>query len=142
MRNLPSLGITALFVVGPLAAQAAIVPRTATPSAVPAGWAATSTRAIVPLHAVDLGRIPGGTPLHIVVGLRMRDRAGADALLRRQHMRGDVLYHHILTPAEFAGRFNATGTQVDAVARYLDSHGFSNVQAPPNNLLVSATAPA
>jgi len=80
--------------------------------------------------------------MHIVVGLRMRDRAGADTLVRRQHTSGDALFHRTLSSEEFTARFNPTRAQVEEVARYLAARGFSKITAPSNNLLVSGYASA
>jgi pseudomonalisin len=126
------------FLAAPLAANAAT--RTMPLPAAPPGWAPTATRAIVPLHALDLGAVSGTMPVHVVVGLRLRDPAGAEALVRHQNTRGDALYHHTVTPAAFTARFGPTANQSEAVARYLGARGFSNVHVSANRQLVDGTA--
>ena len=124
-------------------ATAATLVRSALPAAgVPAGWSATATRQIVPLRASDLGPVPANMPMRVVVGLQMRDPAGARDIVRRQHTHGDPMFGSYLTPQEFTARFNPTGAQVAAVGRYLAQHGFAHLVAAPNNLLISADARA
>ncbi len=80
------------------------------------------------------------TQLHIVVGLYMRDRAGADQLVREQYNPGHATFHHWLTPSEFTAKFNPSATQAASVAAYLRREGFTNVTIEPNHLIVSGTA--
>jgi pseudomonalisin len=126
-----------------LAAQRSFAPLDA-PSA---SWAATATQGS-PLSALRaaagamLGRLPDSVPMHIVVGLAMRDRAGAASLMRRQYTAGDPMFKQFLTPAAFTARYNPTRAQAIAVATYLQRQGFTNIEIEPNNLLVSGTAAA
>src|SRR5579872_39055 len=109
-------------------------------------WAQTATQAVplaaTPQRAFALGRLSESVPLRIVVGLSMRDRAGADRLIRRQYTPADVMFHNFLTPAQFTTAFNPTRSQAIAVATYLQSKGFTNIGIEPNNLIVTATGSA
>jgi pseudomonalisin len=109
-------------------------------------WAQTATQAVplaaTPQRAFALGHLSESVPLRIVVGLGMRDRAGADRLIRRQYTPNDVMFHNFLTPAQFTAAFNPTRAQAVAVAMYLQSKGFTNIGIEPNNLMVTATASA
>ncbi|MBV8530615.1 MAG: S8/S53 family peptidase [Candidatus Eremiobacteraeota bacterium] len=78
-------------------------------------------------------------PLHIVVGLNLRDKTGAKRFVRSQYARGGANLHDWLTPAQFTQKFSATAGQAAAVANYLKQHGFTNVKIEPNRLIVSAT---
>lgn len=109
---------------------------------VPAGWGATATRQVIPLQARDLGPVPANMPMRIVVGMRLRDPAGAKAVERRQNTPGDPMFASYLTPSEFTARFSPSGAQVAAVGHYLAEHGFRNLVAEPNNLVISGEAPA
>ena len=106
-------------------------------SAVP-GWESTGTRAIA-LKSFPNGAIPTNTPLRVVVGLYMRDPAGAAALVREQYSAGTASFHKWLTPGQFTAMFNPTRAQASAVADYLRQQGFTDVSIEPNNLIVSAT---
>jgi pseudomonalisin/xanthomonalisin len=77
--------------------------------------------------------------MRIVVGLRMRDPAGAQALVRSQFTPGAASFHSWLTPDQFTARFNPTSQQANAVASYLRQQGLTDVAIEPNNLIVSAT---
>jgi len=66
-------------------------------------------------------------PLHIIVGLHMRDRAGADQLVRSQYAPGSGAFHSWLTPEEFTAKFNPTYSQAASVADYLKRQGFTKV---------------
>jgi pseudomonalisin len=103
---------------------------------VPQGWAATATAAI-PFKQFPSGNVSDATQLHVVVGLRMRDNRGAQDLVRSQHTRGTVSFHHWLTPQEFTAAFSPSHGQAMAVADYLKQEGFRNVAIEPNNLIVS-----
>lgn len=83
--------------------------------------------------------IPKTTVLHLVVGLYMRDPAGAKQLVARQYTPGHVAFHKWLTPEQFTSMFNPSYKQADDVASYLNKHGFTNVRIEPNHLIVSAT---
>jgi len=102
-------------------------------------WAASATSAFPTMRGnIDLGRAPDALPLHIAVGLMARNHSTLQQLLRRQTTPGDPLYGRFLTPAESASLFSPRGTQVQAVASYLQRSGFSNVRVTPDNLILSA----
>ncbi len=81
----------------------------------PQGWVATATQA-VPFKFLATGRsqavsgLSEATKLHVVVGLYMRDRAGADQLVRAQYHPGHATFHHWLTPSEFTAKFNPSAS--------------------------------
>jgi subtilase family serine protease len=110
---------------------------------VPANLDVTPTRAFpLPAHAVDLGPVADTQPLHLVIGLRVRNRAAIDTLLRRQATPGDPMFGRFLTPQETNALFNPTGATVETVARYLAANGVRNLQVTPDNLLVTGDATA
>jgi subtilase family serine protease len=66
--------------------------------------------------AVDQGPFADAAdPITVTVALNLRDPSGAETLLRRLGTRGDPLYRHWLTPAEFAARFGPTDQAVETV---------------------------
>ncbi len=75
------------------------------------------------------GVLPDAQPMHIVVALKMRNRAQLDSL---------IASHQILAPGQFAAQHAPTVTQANAVARYLKLMGYKNVVIAPNRMLVSA----
>ena len=126
-----------LAAVAPVAATAA--PRTS----YPVGFEPTATRAFPVSHtARDMGRIPDAMPLHLVIGLPMRNRALIDQLLRRQNTPGDSMYQRYLEPAETNALFNPSDAQRDRVGAFLARNGFRNLRPSADNLLIEADATA
>ncbi len=101
------------------------------------GWAATQTKAFLPKGALDLGAAPAGMPLHLTLGLH-GNLAGANAFIRRITTKGDPMYGHYLTPAQFTALFSPTSAQATLVAKYLARLGMQHVTITPNRLLVTA----
>ena len=87
------------------------------------------------LHPGDAftGVLAHTQPMHIVVALKLRNRAQLDTL---------VATHQTLTPTQFSSRHEPTIMQVQAVATYLKQMGFTNIVIAPNHLLVSADGTA
>ncbi len=140
-----ALGAALVSLAHQSAAEAAVVhPLGARAMGQTLSWSATSTKSMAPLltKATDLGQIAGSTPLRIVVGLQMRNLAGAKMLLQLEHTPFNSLYQTKTTPAKFTAAYNPTGAQVAAVGQYLVSRGFTSVAAESNNLMVTGNATA
>lgn len=108
----------------------------------PQGWAATATHAVKNL-ANGPGKdqsLPDLKPLHVVVGLYMRDRAGARQLVASQYTPGHVAFRKWMTPTQFTAMFNPTSTQAESLAAYLRQQGFERVKIAPNHLIVDGYA--
>jgi subtilase family serine protease len=143
MRTAVAATLAATIFSGSIGFAGAATLRTralATPAA-PAGWAATATQGISIQHALDLGAVANNTPIHLVVGLR-GNMAGASSYVRHLYTKGDPLYHHFLTPAQFTAMFSVSPAQASAVTAYLNSFGMRNVQVTPNRVLVTAQTDA
>jgi subtilase family serine protease len=101
--------------------------------AAPAGWAATATGALALANATDLGQLDRGKTVDVVLGLQMRNvEAVKSAIAAGQRMSRDA----------FVAQYAPSSAQVSAAVSYLQSQGFSNVQAAPNNMLVTASGSA
>ncbi|HEX3465494.1 MAG TPA: protease pro-enzyme activation domain-containing protein [Candidatus Elarobacter sp.] len=99
----------------------------------PAGWAPTATGALALANATDLGHLDGTRSVNVVLGLQMRNvDAVKSAVASGQRISRDT----------FVAQYAPSSSQVSAAVSYLQSQGFTNVQASPNNMLVSATASA
>ncbi len=97
------------------------------------GWAATGTMAVAPANASDLGPMGRATPVHVVLGLQLRNvDAVKSAIAARQRM----------SRAAFISGYAPSQAQVAAAVTYLQGEGFTDVTPAPNNLLVSGTASA
>ncbi|MBV8297982.1 MAG: S8/S53 family peptidase, partial [Candidatus Eremiobacteraeota bacterium] len=101
--------------------------------AAPAGWAATGTGAIPLANATDLGQLDRAKTVDVTLALQTRNVDAAKAA---------IAAHQIISRGAFVAQYAPSSSQVSAAVGYLQSQGFSNVQAAPNNLLVTASASA
>ncbi len=85
------------------------------------------------------GPRPGDAQLTMAVSLQMRDRAGAELLLAQLQNPASLTYQHWLTSAQFAARFNPTQADIDAVANWLTSEGFTVMASSPDQRLIRFT---
>ncbi|MEA3201104.1 MAG: pseudomonalisin [Thermoplasmata archaeon] len=89
-------------------------------------------------QATDLGVAAPGTPVSVVVGLELRNRADMDALIQRLADPASPDFQKFLTQDEINERYGPTQAQADRVVQWLSDAGFQNVVAAPNRLLVTA----
>lgn len=102
--------------------------------------AAPSAQAIAHATVLSKGDAVAGAlaiskPMHIVIGLNLRNKAQLDALISRPGFTP-------LTGEQFLAQYSPTAEQAQAVADFLKQSGFTNVEIAPNRLLVSGDAPA
>ncbi|HET9030714.1 MAG TPA: S53 family peptidase [Candidatus Aquilonibacter sp.] len=107
--------------------------RAAALAVAPTGWATTNTGVLNLANATDLGAISATQPITVHVGLQLRN---VDQLQQF------VASGQTMDPGSFTATYGPTSDQVAQVTSYLQSQGFTNIAAEPNNLLVDATAPA
>jgi pseudomonalisin len=127
------------FVVG---ARGGAAPAFAADAALPAGWAATATKALPMSAAVRLGAVPGSQPLSVSVVLAVRDPAALAAAAEAASTPGAPGFGRFLSPSEVAARFAPTAAQAGSVAAWLAASGFRDVRVEPDRLFVDAYAPA
>lgn len=65
-----------------------------------------------------------------------------EELLRQQQTRGGALYHHWLSPQQYADRFSVSRHDAESVAAWLQAAGFHNVEIPPSRTSVSFSGTA
>ena len=96
----------------------------------------------VPLirHAQLLGAANEQQQLNLSIGLQPRNQQELDNLLRQMYDPRSSLYHHFLTPQEFADEFGSTPDQQQQVANYLRGQGLHVTSISPNGLLIDANA--
>ncbi|TAM93911.1 MAG: xanthorhodopsin, partial [Rhodanobacteraceae bacterium] len=104
-------------------------------AAAPAG-----TRVVAHAAALNTGDMVTGPmslaqPLRVSVSLQLRNEAQLQAFIANPN-------HPNLTPAQFAAQYGPNEADANAVAAWLQQHGFSDVAISSNRLLISATAPA
>lgn len=91
-------------------------------------------------HAQMLGAANGDQQLNLSIGLHPRNQQELENLLRNLYDPRSLMYHHFLTPQEFAGEFGPTPEQQQQVAAYLRSQGLTVTGIAPNGLLIDASA--
>ncbi len=119
------------------------------------GWVETDTKtALQPVDTLSAGAphsprftalvtpLQPDQPLHLVIGLKLRNQAQLDGFLRDLNRVGSPVYGKLLTPAQFKAAYGPTDAQVQAVVAHLQQAGFRQIKVAPNNLLISADANA
>src|SRR3981189_2904378 len=103
-------------------------------------WVSTATRAVGPLlvNATPIGVLDNSTPIHIAVGLSLRNQNTLVQYVRAANDPSSPLFGNWLTVDQFVAGYGPTSSQVQAVVSYLTANGFANIQAEPNNLFVTA----
>ncbi len=107
---------------------------------VPAGWAATTTQAIVPAGGRDTGplvRRGGGSPMAMRAGTAMTVRVGL-RLRNAAELQRLIENRQTISHGEFLSRFAPEPGDAGAVRAYLAAEGFHNVAVSQDRLLVSA----
>lgn len=122
----PSAGTPSTMGVHGTRAAAAVVN-------VPLGFAATATQAVTLPGATDNGALPATQTLTVHVALQLHDV---------DQLKQSVAAGRITPRSTFMSTYAPTASDVSQVKSYLQSHGFTNVQAEPNNILVDATGTA
>jgi len=87
-----------------------------------------------------IGTASGQQKLNLSVGLQMRNQQELNLLLSNLNNPHSSLYHHYLSPQQFAARFAPTAAQQQQVISYLHSQGFAVASVSSNGLLIDASA--
>jgi pseudomonalisin/xanthomonalisin len=102
-------------------------------------WVPVATKVPRLFDAVKhVAQMQSGEPVHVVVSLKLRNKAELDALTANI-IAGTA---KPISSAEFMNRFAPTAAQAQAVADHLAGHGFINVTIDGNRMLVSADGTA
>ncbi len=108
-------------------------------SRAPASTALAGSVAPFAAHTPAIGAVPGTRRLTIQVWLKPALSA-ATGLATAVSTPGNPLYHHYLTPAGYAARYQASAAQAQGVESWLRSEGFTQVHAGAQGAYVRATA--
>lgn len=121
------------------------------PSRIPANIQSTQTFALagnvrpVIAHAQDQGPVDPALRLpRITLHLAMTpdQRAGLQQLLLDQQTRGSSRYHQWLTPEQFADEFGVSQADIEKITGWLQSLGFSNIEAARSRTSISFSGTA
>ncbi|HEX7363453.1 MAG TPA: S53 family peptidase [Bryobacteraceae bacterium] len=99
----------------------------------------------IPAAAQDTGPADPSLVLpRITLHLAMTAAQKSDlqALVRAQQTRGSAEYHHWLNPEQFAERFGANPTDIQKIGAWLESQGFSDVEASRSRTSISFSGTA
>jgi pseudomonalisin len=104
------------------------------------GWVSTATKAVGPqlLNATPQGLLAPSTAMHIAVGLKLRNQSALVQYVNAVSDPANSQFGNWLTTDQFVASYGPTAAQVASVENYLTAAGFTNVQAEPNNLFVTA----
>lgn len=93
----------------------------------------------------DMGAVTaqtGGTLLTVTLPLKLRDEAGAEALLKTVSQSGSASFHQFLTPAQFKAEFAQSDADVSATVAYLATFGLTAERLGATSLQVTGPASA
>ncbi len=100
----------------------------------------TSQTAPLVSRARLLGAASAQQRLNLSIGLQLRNRQELQSLLSNMDNPQSSLYHHFLSPQQFAAEFGPTADQQQQVIDYLHQQGLSIKHISSNRLLVDASA--
>jgi len=89
------------------------------------------------VNATPIGLLDSSTPIHIAIGLSLRNQNALVQYVRAANDPSSPLFGNWLTVDQFVAGYGPTSSQVQAVVSYLNANGFANIQAEPNNLFVT-----
>lgn len=132
------------FVVTPMTSQGAALPSRMFAGA--EGGTVTLNGSVSPLtrSAKRLGKAAASRSLGVTVTLALRDQSGLDNFISSVYNPSSPLYHHFLTPSQFAQQFGPTTASQQQVKSWLRSQGLRITGSSPNGVQVFArgTVPA
>ena len=131
----------ALAVVMALCGTAALNASAATSSA--SSYTTVAHTTLLRQGDAVLGALPMTQPIHVVVALKLRNKAVLDAFVadNAKNQSGGKSAQ-LMSSAQILANHAPTQQQAQAVASYLSGIGFSNVTIAPNRMLVSADGTA
>lgn len=93
-------------------------------------------------NAHPLGDLAPQQILHLSIGLRLRNRSALDALLLAQDNPTSHLFHHYLSPPQFADQYGPLPSITKVMTDFLLQQGFQIESVSPNHALIVASASA
>jgi subtilase family serine protease len=89
-----------------------------------------------------VGALEASVPLHLAIGLPVRNEAELDALLRDISDPKSQQYRHFLTPAEFTERFGPSEQDYDNIIAFATAHGLTITARFSNRLALGVSGNA
>ncbi len=88
------------------------------------------------------GELPAETPLNLAIGLPLRDGQTLENLMRDVYDPSSRVYHHFLTPDEFAAQFGPTAEQYLSVIAFARSNHLTVTRTHPNRMVLDVSGAA
>ena len=107
-----------------------------------AGTGIGAAESVVPRGSVHLGRAAATENVSFALTLPMRNQAALNTLLLRLYNPSDTLYHHFLTPDEYAAQFGPSPSDYANLIARVTAHGFTVTHTYSNRALLNVTGPA
>jgi len=116
-------------------------------SAAAGAVAPTATRVLapkplIPLGAKQLGPVSATANVSGAVVLQPRDESALTRFISQVTDKHSPLFHHYLTPEEYAAQFGPTPATIAAVKSQLEASGLTVGNVAPDGLVIDFTAPA
>ena len=89
-----------------------------------------------------MGRLEGSTPMHLALGLPLRNPDALSALLQQLYDPASPNYRHYLTPGQFTERFGPTEQECQAAADSARARGLTVNAVHPNRLVLEVSGTA
>ena len=93
-------------------------------------------------HLQAAGTLPAETSLNLAIGLPLRNGQTLAGLMLDVYDPSSRVYHHFLTPEEFAAQFCPTAEQYQAVAAFAHSNHLTVTRSHPNRMLLDVSGAA
>ena len=92
--------------------------------------------------AVDKGATPASSQISFGILLKMRDQAGAEALIAQLSNPSSASYGKWLNDAQFKASYGPAASDVTAIQSWLSSQGFTVSKVLPSGMYVEASGTA
>jgi hypothetical protein len=106
-------------------------------------------RPLAPGHVPEIvkrlqpaGDLPAETGLNLAIGLPLRNGQALESQARDVYDPASPLYHHFLTPDEFAAQFGPTAEQYEEVIAFARSNNLTVTGSHPNRMLLDVSGAA
>jgi hypothetical protein len=93
-------------------------------------------------HATSVGRLPGGSSMHLSIGLPWRNQPELTNLLAQIYDPTSTNYHRFLTPAQFTDRFGPTVQDYRSLTDFAKTNGLKVGKIHSNRLLLEVDGSA
>src|SRR5690242_12357595 len=74
-------------------------------------------------HLQPIGRLPGVTPLNLVIALPLRNQGALSNVLEELYNPASSQYRHYMTPEQFAEKFGPAKADYEALTVFAKAHG-------------------